>query len=618
MAKTVAKKASNLFVWVILGLLFVALAGFGIGSFSGGASRVGAVGDVEVTAQDYALALQQEIRARIAETGQPVSLRDLQANGTDRAVLQSLMARAALSNEALQMGLSVGDAEVARQVQAIEAFQGIDGGFDREAYAFELRQLGLDIAEFEENLREDTARSLLQLAVVGGLRPNPMMAEAIAAFQGEARDATILTLTEADLPAGLPAPDAADLQAYYEENPQRFTRPEAKRIQYVWITPGMLMDEIEIDEADLRRLYEDRAEDYIQPERRLLERLVFLEADAAQAAAEAIAAGETDFDSLVAERGLSLEDVDLGDVGREALPEAAAEAIFGSDALDVFGPFETPLGPALYRVNAVLSANEVPFEEAQEELRQELAAEAARRAIGDMREGIDDLLAGGALLAELADTTDLVLGEIDYTAAAEDGIAAYDAFRAAARAVQEGDFAEVLDLSDGGIFALELVEVVPPTLPPLAEIEDEVRAGWRQSALRAQLVARGEALMAEIAAGDAALADLGPTETETALRRQDFVPDAPPTLVPQLFQLSQPGDMVLVPGADRAMILRLDAIRPAARDDAQVAVLLDILGQTLSQSMAQDVFEAYGQALQAEAGMTVDQSVVNAVHTQFP
>ena len=105
MAKTAMKKASNLFIWIILGLLFIALAGFGIGSFSGGASRVGAVGDVEISAEDYARALDQEIRARIAQTGQPVTLATLRAQGVDQAVLQSLVARAALVNEAQMMGL---------------------------------------------------------------------------------------------------------------------------------------------------------------------------------------------------------------------------------------------------------------------------------------------------------------------------------------------------------------------------------------------------------------------------------------------------------------------------------------------------------------------------------
>ena len=617
MAKSVAKKASNLFVWLILGLLFVALAGFGIGSFTGSGSRIGSVGDIEITAEDYARALDQEIRARIAQTRQPVTLSDLQAEGIDQAVLQSLVAQAALANEAQRLGLSVGDAEVARQITRIEAFQGVDGNFDREAYEQVLRQNALSPAAFEEDIREDTARSLLQVAVLGGLQPDPAIAEALVAYQGETRDFSILTITEADLPFGLPAPTEADLQAHYEANPDRFTRPEARRITYAWITPSMIMDEMEIDEVALRDLYEQRGDLYRQPERRLLERLVFIDEAAAQAAFDAIAAGETDFDTLVEERGLTLEDIDLGEVARGDLSAEAAEAVFSDTESEIIGPVQSVLGPALFRVNAVLDASEVPFEEAEEELRAELAAEAARRVIDDLRDPLDDLLAEGATLEELAADTELRLGTIDVTPASEDGIAAYDAFREAARLAEEGDFPELLDLSDGGLFALRLDEVVPPTLPPLDEVREAVADSWRASVLREQLAARGEALVGELATG-AALEDLGRVTTEATVRRQDFIPDAPPTLVAQVFRLAQPGDVVLVPGGDRALIARLDAINPAARDDPTTQILTQIIGQTVAQSMAQDIFEAYGQAMQAEVGIRLDQSMINAVHTQFP
>ena len=284
MAKKAAKTISNLFVWVILGLLFVALAGFGIGSFSGGGAQVGQVGEVEITADDYARALDEELRARIAQTGQPITFSTLQAQGVDQAVLQSLVARAALAHEAATMGLSVGDAEVARQITEIQSFQGVDGRFDREAYEFTLRQNGLNPSEFEEDVREDTARSLLQLAVIGGVQPDATIADTLAAFQGETRDFSLLTLTEADLPAGLPAATPDDLQAYYDENPQQFTRPEARAITYVWVTPAILMDDVAIDEDALRALYDEHSARYRQPERRLLEQLTFLEEADAQAA----------------------------------------------------------------------------------------------------------------------------------------------------------------------------------------------------------------------------------------------------------------------------------------------------------------------------------------------
>ncbi len=617
MAKSVAKKASNLFVWIILGLLFIALAGFGIGSFSGGGSQIGQVGEVEITAEDYARALDQEIRAQIAQTGQPVTLADLRAQGIDQAVLQGLVAQAALANEARGMGLSVGDAEVARQITQIAAFQGVNGSFDRDAYDFTLRQNNLTPAEFEADIREDTARGLLQVAVIGGLTPDTTIAEALVAYQGETRDFSLVTLTEADLPTGLPAATDADLQGYYEANPQRFTRPEARRITYAWVTPSMLMDDMEIDEDALQALYDQRADQYLQPERRLLERLVFIDTDTAQAAFDAIAAGETDFDTLVADRGLTLEDVDLGEVARADLSPAAAEAVFSDTDSEIIGPVDSTLGPALFRVNAVLDASEVSFEDAREELRAELAAEAARRTIDDLRDPADDLLASGATLEDLSADTEMMLGAITYTPASEDGIAAYDAFRDAAMVAEIGDFPELLELSDGGLFALRLDEVVPPALPPLAEIRAEVVQAWRASALRDQLAARGEALVGQLATG-AALADLGRVETERQVRRQDFIPDAPPTLVAQVFQLAAPGDVVLVPGADSALIARLDAINPAARDDPTTQILIQIIGQSLGQSMAQDIFEAYGQAMQGAVGIRLDQAMINAVHAQFP
>lgn len=617
MAQTVAKKASNFFVWIILGLLFVALAGFGIGSFGGSASRVGQVGDVEITANDFARALQTEIRARIAETGEPINLADLRAAGIDQAVLQGLVARAALTNEALAMGLSVGDEEVARQITRIEAFAGVDGSFDRDAYEFVLSQQGLEPAEFEEDVREDTARAILQTAVIGGLSAPSVFAETLVAYQGETRDFSILTVTEGDLDGALDDPAQADLQDYYEANPERFTRPQAKRLTYAWITPDMIMDTVEVDDAALRALYEERIAIYVQPERRLLERLVFGSDDAAQAAADAIAAGETDFDTLVEERDLTLEDVDIGEIGPEDLPEAAAAVIFSDTDSEILGPLPSSLGPALYRVNAVLEATETSFEDVRADLRAELAEDAARRQIDDMREMLDDELASGATLEELADLSQMSLGTVDYTAASEDEIAAYDAFRDAADAVNEGDFPELLELSDGGLFAIRLDEIVPPALPPLAEIEDEVAMAWRASALRAAVAERASALVTELATG-ASLEDLGEVATETRVRRLDFVPDLPPTLVAQVFQLDATGDIVMVPASAAAHVVRLDAVNPATRDAPDTAILLQILSQTVTQSIAQDVFESYGQALEREAGIQLDQGVINAVYATFP
>jgi len=616
-AKSKGKKASNVFVWILMGLLFFALAGFGIGSFSGGASRVGSVGGVEITAEDYFRAINNEINAQSAEARAQVTFASLRARGIDEQVLAGLVARAALSHEAAQMGISVGDAEVARQIRQVDAFQGVSGQFDRNTYEFVISQQGATPRDFEEDTRENIARALLQTAVIGGLTPPEIFAETIVAYQGETRDFSLLAVTGADLPDGVPQPTEADLAAHYEEFPDRFTRPETRRITHVWVTPTDIMDSVEVDEEALRALYDARIGEFVQPERRLLERLVFGTEAQAQAAYDAIIADETDFDALVAERDLTLDDVDLGEVSAADLAPAAAEMIFADTESEIIGPVESRLGPAIFRVNAVLQASEVPFDEARDDLGAELAEEGARREIDAMREEIDDLLAGGATLEEIADSTPMILGTIDYTLTSEDGIAGYDSFRNVAEAVTETDFPELTNLSDGGLFALRLDEIVPPTLPPLAEIADEVAEGWTATALRAAVAERAQDLVGQLAMG-ARLEDLGEVAAERLIRRQDLLPDLPPTTAAQVFQLESVGDIVMIPGAEAALIVRLDAINAAARDAPDSAILLQIVSRTIAQSMAQDIFEAYGQAVQSDAGITTNSAVINSVNASFP
>lgn len=617
MATSATKKVSNVFMWILMGLLFIALAGFGIGSFNGGASQVGSVGDEEITAEDYFRALNNEINAQIAQSGQAVSFAQIRSRGIDEQVLAGLIARAALSHEADQMGISVGDAEVAGQIAQVAAFQDTAGQFDRASYEFVLAQQGSSPRDFEEDTREDVSRALLQAAIIGGLTPPPIFADTIAAYQGETRDFTRLTITRTQLEDGLPEPTTAELTAYYEEFPDRFTRPEARRITYAWVIPSDIMDDVEIDEDTLMEMYENRASEYIQPERRLLERLVFGSDADAQVAYDAIAAGDTDFDTLVEERDLTLDDVDLGEVSASDLSTAAATMIFADTESEIIGPVASNLGPALFRINAVLQADEVPFEDAREDLSAELASEAARRQIDAMRETIDDLLASGATLEELGTDTSMQLATLDYTVASEDGIAAYDNFRDAAIAVTETDFPELLALSDGGLFALRLDEIVPPTLPPLDEITDEVAAAWEASALRDAVAERAAELIGEMVQG-VTLDELGTTAPERLIRRQDLLPDLPPTTVSQVFQMDEIGDIVVIPGAQAAVIVRLDAINSAARDAADTSIILTILEQTIAQSMATDIFEAYGQALQTDAGISTNQGVINSVHASFP
>ncbi|MFP7570614.1 peptidyl-prolyl cis-trans isomerase [Marivita sp. S2033] len=604
-------KLSKTLIWVLMGLLFVGLAGFGATSLTGSARSVATVGDEEITTDAYVLALRNEINAFAAQAGRTIPISEAQSLGLDRQVLAQLVTARALDNEAGKIGLSVGDEVVAEQLLQVPSFQGADGSFNREAYRFALRNQGLSEAEFEERLRDDTARTILQSALVSGNALPDTYVDTLLAYTGETRDFTWARLTGSDLQTGLPEPSEAELQAYYNENIQNYTLPELRDITYAWITPEMIVDTVEVDETALRAAYDERAAEFNLPERRLVERLVFSDDAAASAALERLS-GDLTFEALVTERGLTLADVDMGDVTRDTLGDAA-EAVFSASTGDVVGPLPSNLGPALYRVNAVLDAQSTSFEDARADLRGELALDRARRVIETMAQTMDDDMAAGATLEELAQASDVELGQIDWFPGADGEIAAYDAFREAAAELNEGDFPEIMQLGDGGVFAMRLNGIQPPAPQPLDAVIDQVRQGWDTRAQTEQLMLRAEDVVADLSDG-ATFEALGLTPTqESGLGRNAQITDLPPTLLETVFQMEQ-GTARAVAGTGEVFVLRLDGISEVDRDSTDIAMLAQALQDQAAGSVAEDLFRAFAIDAQQRAGVQVNQSAINAVH----
>ena len=223
-------KGASLLVWGLMSLLILGLGGFGVTNFGGGVRSIGAVGDREISTNDYARALSQELNAFGAQIGQPVNLQQGIAFGLDKQVLQGLITRAAVDDEAARIGISVGDAAVAKELSGMKAFQGVNGQFDPETYRFALKQSNLNEAEFETGLRSDVARSLLQGAVAGGFTAPAALTQTLYSYAAERRSFSLLKLDAADLATQPAAPTDADLTAYYDANLHRpATRHDRRR-----------------------------------------------------------------------------------------------------------------------------------------------------------------------------------------------------------------------------------------------------------------------------------------------------------------------------------------------------------------------------------------------------
>ncbi|MCH2166667.1 MAG: SurA N-terminal domain-containing protein [Oceanicola sp.] len=615
MAKSKGMSLSNMFVWLLLGLLIIGLAGFGATSFGAGGSAVAKVGDREIDANRYFRAANDTFRNLQAQ-GLQISSSSPEGQQVLDQVRSQLIRDAALENETMTLGISVGDEVVAERVEAVPGFRGIDGSFDRAAYQAALRNVGMSIPEFEDSIRIETARNILLASVTSGLTVPDAYVDALISYFGETRDARLVRFTRNDLSPDRPAPSEAELRAFYDENPDLFTLPARRGLSYVWLTPDMLLDDVVVSDEDLKALYEQRSAEFQQPERRMVERLVFEDMDAAEAAMARLTSGEATFETLVGERGLELSDIDLGEVTKDSLG-AAGDVVFALTDNGVAGPAESTLGPALFRVNAILDPINIDFEAARPALRTELALERARRQIDGQYTEIEDILASGATLEEVARDTQMELGQIEWWPDITEGIAGYDSFRQAAATVTLDSFPETLQLEDGGLFALRYDAELEPTLQPYEDVMDTVEARWTDAEDARELQELARSALAQLEVGGTLEATGKSVESYPGLGRDGFVPGAAPILTERLFEM-EPGAQEIVDGLGSVFLVVLDAVNAADMEADNVAQLQQALAAQVNQSVANDLGALYARAITLDAGISYNQGVLNAINAELP
>ena len=602
-------------MWILMGLLIIGLGGFGVdGILNGSQSRVARVGDKDVDVQTYFRAMQSALSTESQARGETVSLEQAREIGLDAAVLNRLVTERALDHEASELGISIGNENLRDQILTIPAFQGVDGSFDREGYRYALQNSGLSEAAFENRLREETSRTILQGAVLTGVTMPDTFTQTLVDYVAETRDFSWARMDETDLDSTLAEPTEDELRSYYDENIDNFGLPETKRITFAVLRPNQVVDSIIIPTEELQREYEARAGLFNQPERRLVERLAFLDDAAAEAAAAQLEVEGTTFEALVEERGLALADIDMGDVGRLEL-DSAGEAVFNAEVGDVVGPLQTALGPALFRVNGILPAQNTSFESAEPLLRTNLAMDRARRLIASQAEDLEDILAGGATIEDLANGSDMELGQIDWFPAVGDGIAAYTEFRSAAARLQADDFPSIIPLEDGAIFAMRLDEILPPRPAPYEESTEGVRANWEADRAEELLMVKANALLPELQSGKTFSGVSLEAVEEENIDRSGFIAGTPPAFMSEVFNMDV-GEVKVIESFGSVLVVQLNAINPASENE-QAQQLRDQLSEQMDQALARNLYTIFAQDAMLRAGQEIDFHALEAVHANF-
>jgi hypothetical protein len=242
------------------------------------------------------------------------------------------------------------------------AFPGIDGELRPRGLRVRARQNGWTVPGFETEVREETARSILQSAVAGGaagarsLRRCPDRI-----LRRDARASAGVCSMPADLTEPLPEPTTPTCARSTTPRRRPTPCPRRKRITYV------ILD----DAGDAGRYAgagRGRAGGAVRGAYRrhraaraaLVERLVFGERGSRAGRRRRHRGGRDDLFEARRRAGAVARRYRPWRCLARAIWAHAADGVFGLDAPGVAGPLPSPFGPALYRMNAILDAPRHP------------------------------------------------------------------------------------------------------------------------------------------------------------------------------------------------------------------------------------------------------------------
>jgi peptidyl-prolyl cis-trans isomerase D len=565
---------------------------------------VATVGDQSIRADELQRSLESALQRLRAQTGSAIEPQQAKQLGILDTLLGQLVDRSLLDQEAAQLRLEVSDDIVRSAIYDNPAFRGVDGKFDRNLFAQVLTMNQLSEDQLVARLRRDIPRSdLLQALTVGVVAPRSI-ADALYRYRNEKRVAELVAFPASAI-ADIGPPSDDDLNKFYESHQDMFRAPEYRKFTIVSLDPAEAAKGIEIPEDRLRKEYDSRKDEFATQEQREVEQILAPNEDKAKEAAAALAAGKDWKEVATTIAGQDPDTIDLGLLARNEMPRELADIAFELPLNKPSDPIKTPLGWHILRVTKIDPPTQQSFEQVKDQLANELARDEAADRLDRLVTQVDDALAGGASIADVASKFGLKTTEIaasDVSGRDPDGkpvaipVSPAEVVKTAFDA-RANETSRTVQTQDGAIFVVHVDEITPARVRPLAEVKDKATAAWQGDQKHQAAVKEAEALAAAVTPGTslaavAAEKKLTVSTSPPLTRRQDQKSTVPPVLLGKLFTAKQ-GDIVTIDDASGAYVAQLKEIQtPQAPADGAPSALQNELGSAMRTDIASEFTEA--------------------------
>ena len=522
MLQIIRDRSQGVFAWIIVGLISVPFALWGINSYFGGGGddSIAEVDGVKISPRQVQNAYQQQ-RDRLQQMfGGKIPENLFSEEVMKSQILDQLIEKEILIKAATDNGMRVGDRQLAALITGIDAFHS-DGKFDSAQYERVLAQQGMSPKLFENRIRRDLIAAQISDAVVKSEFTLDSEIDAQLRLQQQQRDMGYMVLPVSKYLDGIEL-TAEELRTYYDTNSARYMQPEQVTIDYLELKSDDIASTIDVSKEQLRQRYETQKLNFRTAEERKASHILISAASSAsdqevsaakikiEALLQRINGGEDFAEMAKAESqdpGSAKKGGDLGFFGLGVMDKAFEEATFALEKGEVSAVVRSAFGFHIIKLEDVKGGETKPYEAVAAELKREMQNDLAAEIFFNKAEQL------ASLTYEQPDTLAIAAEQLQLTVQSSDffarsggaGITSDPKIATAAfneDVLVRGNNSETIELADTHLVVLRINQHKPEALRPFDEVSAAIETSLKRDKATAKTLEEGKALFAKLQAGE--------------------------------------------------------------------------------------------------------------------
>lgn len=408
MLQKMSERVQGWFTWVIVGLISLSFAVWGITNYFSG-NR----GEVTVATVNGTDISQRSLAQQVA------SLKADQRVKMDEAFLQSPLGESLLKQQALQqliraqvlaqagaqLKLAVSDQQITRYIREIPGLQ-VGGEFSPSQLSQLLMQLGISGEEFLQMIREEQLINQLQGGIIGSSFVLPYDLTHAAQLFYQKRDIAYAIVETNRFKDDITLTDDA-IETYYAEHQDEFTIPEQLQVDYVLLDRGDVKSRLpEVTDEAIEAYYQAHIDSFTQmPRWKVAQIQIIVPSNASDVALkaadqkvaalkQALASGKA-FESLVSTYSddalTKAKEGEMGWVQPGMLDPALETALASLKTAQVSAPIRTETGYTVLKLLEQKPASVTPLEKVRPQIKKTLIAQDAEKSFVQAAESLSKL-----------------------------------------------------------------------------------------------------------------------------------------------------------------------------------------------------------------------------------